>query len=160
MVIFSINVNGLYKNIDELMLLADEEDIHILAINDTKLDNETSNEIISLDKFELRRKDRNRHGGGVAIYFRDELKYLEREDLPNHALELIYIEIQPFRSEPFNIVAWYRPSSDSIETLNQLENILGFLEKEGEELILLGDTNCNFLLNQEQTENLSYSITP
>ena len=43
-----------------------EEDIHIIAINETKLDNERSNEILSLDSFDLRRKDRNRHGGGVA----------------------------------------------------------------------------------------------
>ena len=46
MKISSINVNGLYKNIEELKLLVDEEDIHILAINETKLDKETSNEII------------------------------------------------------------------------------------------------------------------
>ena len=96
------------------------------------------------------------HGGGVAIYIRDDLRFLERNDLPNHTLELLCIEIRPFRSEPFNIVAWYRPPSDSIDTLNELENILGFLDKEGKETILLGDTNCNFLLNQDQAENLSY----
>ena len=56
------------KNIDELKLLVDEEDLTILAINEIKLNNETSNEIISLDNFDLRRKDRNRHGGRVAIY--------------------------------------------------------------------------------------------
>ena len=144
------------KNIDELKLLVDEEDLNILAINETKLDNETSNEIISLDNFDLRRKDRNRHGGGVAIYIRDDIKYLQRCDLPNHTLELICIEIRPSHSEPFNIVAWYRPPSDPIDTLNQLENILGFLDKEGKDTILLGDTNCNFLSNQGQTENLSY----
>ena len=42
----------------------DAEDLDILAINETKLDNETSNEIISLDNFDLRWKDRNRHGTG------------------------------------------------------------------------------------------------
>ena len=102
--ITSIHVNGLLKNIDELKLLVDEEDLDILAINETKLDNETSNEIISLDNFDLRRKDRNRHGGGVAIYIRDDIKYLQRYNLHNHTLELISIEIRPFHSEPFNIL--------------------------------------------------------
>ena len=85
-IISSINVSGLVKNSDELKLLVDEENIHILAINETKLDNETSNEIISLGNFDLRRTDRNRHGVGVAIYIRDDMRYLERNDLPNHTL--------------------------------------------------------------------------
>ena len=156
MIISSINVNGLLKNIDELKLLVDEEDLNILAINETELDNEASNEITSLDNFDLRRKNRNRHGGGVAIYIRDDLKYLQRYDLPKHTLELTCIDILPFCSEPFNSVAWYRPPSDPKDTLHQLENILGFLDKEGKETILLDDTNYNFLSNQGQTETLSY----
>ena len=64
----------------------DEEDLNILAINETKLDNETPNEIISLDTFDQRRRDRNRHEGRVAIYIRDDRKYLQRNDLPNHTL--------------------------------------------------------------------------
>ena len=87
MIISSINVNSLSKNIGELKLLVDDEDIHILAINETKLDNETSNEIISIDNFDLRRKDRNRHGGGVAISIRDDIRYLQRSDLANQTLE-------------------------------------------------------------------------
>ena len=122
-----------------------EDGLHVLAINETELDNEISNNGISLDSFDLRRKDHNRHVGGVAIYIRDNIRYLERNDLLNHTLELICIEIQPFRIEPFNIVAWYKPTSNSIETLKQLENILDFLDTEGIETILLGDTNCNFL---------------
>ena len=79
MIVSSINVNGLYKNIDELKPLVDEEDIHILAINETKLDNETSHEIMSLDNFEIRRKYRNTHGGGEAVYIREDLRYLEKK---------------------------------------------------------------------------------
>ena len=64
MIISSINENGLDRNIDELKLLVDKEDIHIIIINETKLDNETLNELVFLDKFELRRKDRSRQGVG------------------------------------------------------------------------------------------------
>ena len=45
-----------------------EGGIHILAINETKLDNEILNGIIYLDNFDLRRKYCNRFGGRVAIY--------------------------------------------------------------------------------------------
>ena len=37
MIISSINEYGLYRNIDELKLLVDEEDIHIISINETKI---------------------------------------------------------------------------------------------------------------------------
>ena len=83
MIISSININGLLKNIDKIKLLADEGNINILAINETKLDNETSNGMTYLDKFDLRRKDCNRHEGGVAINIRDDINYLQRKDLSN-----------------------------------------------------------------------------
>ena len=70
---------------------------------------------------------------------------------------VIRIEIRPFHSEPFNVVAWYRPTSDPIDTLSQLENITGFLTRKDKDNMLLDDTNCNFLFNEDQTENLSYT---
>ena len=68
MIISSINVNGSLNDIDEIKPLVNEGGIHILAINETKLDNEILNGIIYLDNFDLRRKGCNRFGGGVAIY--------------------------------------------------------------------------------------------
>ena len=78
MIFSSINVTGMLKNI-KIKLLMDEEGIHILAKNETKLYNEISNEIISLDSFDLRRKDRNRSRVGVAIYIRDDVRHLEKK---------------------------------------------------------------------------------
>ena len=49
----------------------DEEDIIVLAINETKLYNETSNEVISLDNFEQRRKITT--GTGVGLPFTSEM---------------------------------------------------------------------------------------
>ena len=63
-------------------------------------------------------------------------------------LELICIEIEPPKSRPYIIVAWHRPPSDPVESFNKLEKILAFLVKEGKEIILIGDTNCD-LLNSE-----------
>ena len=44
-----------------------------------------------------------------------------------------------------------------MDTLNQLENILGFLDKEGKQTVLLDNTNCSFIFNQDQTRNFSYT---
>ena len=98
-------MNGLVKHIDEIKLLLIEKNIHILAINETKLDETIEDNIISIDKYKLHSKDHNRHGGGVAIYIKEDINYAIRDDLPNHNLELICIRIQPFHSEPFDIIS-------------------------------------------------------
>ena len=41
------------------------------------------------------------------------------------------------------VLAWYRPPSDPIRTFEKLETVLSFLDNEGKEKILLGDTNCD-----------------
>ena len=73
-VIASINVNGLVKHIDEIKLLLIEKNIHILAINETILDEIIEDNVISIDKYKLHRKDHNRHGGGVAIYIKEDIQ--------------------------------------------------------------------------------------
>ena len=47
------------------------------------------------------------------------------------------------KSKPFLVVAWYRPSSDTVDSFDKLEKALAFPDKEGKETILLGDTNCD-----------------
>ena len=122
-------MNGLIRTLDELKLLLAEKGIHILALNETKLDNNIGNEIISVDGYTLRRNDRNRHGGGVAMYIKEGIKYVVRRDLPIHNLEIICIEVQPWRSEPFNIISWYRPPNAPIDSFQQLEFLLILIER-------------------------------
>ena len=47
------------------------------------------------------------------------------------------------KCKSFLVLAWYRPPSDPVGTFNKLERVLSFLDKEGKEIILLGDTNCD-----------------
>ena len=63
--------------------------------------------------------------------------------MPSDGLEILCVEISPPKSKPFLIVAWYRPPSDLVDSFNKLEKALGYLDKEGKEIILLGDTNCD-----------------
>ena len=41
------------------------------------------------------------------------------------------------------VLACYRPPNDPIRTFEKSENILSFLDTEGEEIILSRDTNCD-----------------
>ena len=54
-------------------------------------------------------------------------------------------------SASFIILSWYRPPSDPIDTFDQLEQVMRFLELEGKEIILLADTNCDLSVNPNST---------
>ena len=81
-------------------------------------------------------------------YLKDSISYKPRKDIPDNDLELICVEILPPKAKSYFVVAWYRPPSDPVESFNKLELILSFLDKEEKEVILLGDTNCDFTVKE------------
>ena len=54
------------------------------------------------------------------------------------------MEIKPPKSRPYIVIVWYRPPSDPVDSFNKLETNLSYLDREGKQIILLGDTNCDF----------------
>ena len=143
MAIASLNINGLRSHHDEIKLLLNDQGILILALNETKLDASVPKELSATSIYQQKRLDRTCNGGGVSIYVRDSIKMTPRDDVPSHGLELLCVEISPPKSKPFLVVTWYRPPSDPVDSFDKLEKALAFLDKEGKEIILLGDTNCD-----------------
>ena len=143
MSIASLNVNGLRGHLDEVVLLLKSRNIHILALNETKLDPLYPEDLTMVAGYQQIRHDRTCNGGGVSIYIRESLKFKPRNDVPVEDLELICIEVEPPKCRSFFVVAWYRPPSDLVGTFDRLEKVLSFLDKEEKEIILLGDTNCD-----------------
>ena len=143
-VIASINVNSLFLHLDEIKCLVKVKDVHILALNETKLDKDISDRVLEIEGYSFERLDRNRNGGGVAIYCRNTFECSKRDDIPISILEMICVEIKPPKAKPYLVLSWYRPPSATIETFENLERVLRLLESEDKETILLGDTNCDF----------------
>ena len=80
---------------------------------------------------------------GVSVYIGDSIKYTLRSDIPIDDLEIICIEINPQKSKPYLVLAWYRPPNNPVSSLDRLEQVLLYLDSEVKETILLGDTNCD-----------------
>ena len=135
--------HGLCNHLDEIELLLNGKGIHILALNETKLDGSIPKQLTEISGYQQQCIDRTCNGGGVSLYVKDSIKMTPRVDLPSEGLELLCVEISTLKSKPFLVVAWYRPPSDPVDSFNKLENALAFLEKESKEIILLGDTNCD-----------------
>jgi hypothetical protein len=53
------------------------------------------------------RCDRNRNGGGVAVYIRNSIPF--RKDLMSDSLGLLCVELETPKSKPLLISTWYRP---------------------------------------------------
>ena len=99
--IASINLASLYKNIDQLRIYMLSKTVDILAINETRLDSSIQNGEVSIPGYTLERKDRNRNGGGVALYIRDSINYKRLIDLPDDNIELISIQVSKPKAKPF-----------------------------------------------------------
>ena len=105
MAIASLNVNGLRGNLDEIQVLINNLGIHILALNETKLDPNYPKELTSIAGYQQERLERTCNGGGVSIYVRDSIKYKPRPDVPVEDLEIICIEVEPPNSRSFLVLA-------------------------------------------------------
>ena len=105
MAIASLNINGLRGHHDEIKLLLNDQGIHILALNETKLDASMPKELTEIPGYQQKRLDRTCNGGGVALYVRDSIKMTPRDDVPSEGLELLCVETSPPKSKPFLVVA-------------------------------------------------------
>ena len=140
-----LNIRSLLRNIDEIKLFLQCNEVHILALNETFLDESIFDSEVNIDNFHLLRKDRNRHGGGVAVYIHNSLSFEVIDySIPN-SLEIVPIMIRPKFSNPIIFLNWYRPPNCHFEIFQQYENLLSFLDRFNYCIVVMGDTNCDIL---------------
>ena len=131
-----------------------------MHFNETKLDGTIDDALVSIDGYSIKRHDRNRNGGGVALYIKDSIvdKCSIRVDLPESSLESLCLEVKPFRAAPFLVFAWYRPPDECVDIFRQLEECMQVLDSENKEIVLLGGTNCDILLNYSDGDSLNSNL--
>ena len=153
MALVSLNINGLCSHLDEVHLLIRSRGIHLLALKETKLGPNYPKELTKIPGYQRERRDKTGNGGGVSIYIRDPTKYKLRSDVPTDDLKIICLQINPSKSKSFLVLAWYRPPSDPVSSFAKLENVILYLDREGKEIIFLGDTNCDLSIKQAEQSN-------
>ena len=63
-------------HLDELTIVINELSFDIITINETRLDESFNDRDVRISGYDIIRRDRNRHGGGVAIYIRNNIPYI------------------------------------------------------------------------------------
>ena len=133
-------------------MLLRENKIDILALNETKIDEVVSDTLIGIDGYNHERFDRNRHGDGVLVYVKDTITYdrLHVNNLELDSLETVTIEIKPKCAKSFALIAWYRPPKYNINDILNIEKIYITFNKADKEVLLIGDSNCDDLPDQDK----------
>ena len=139
----------MYKHTDELRIFSEQHSPHIICLNETKLSEEISDELLHMDGFQsIVRKDRNRRGGGVAAYVKNGIKFKTREDL-NSDIESISIELDIKHVKPIIVTIIYRPPHSLVEWFDRAEKLVSETDSENKECILAGDMNCDMLKTRD-----------
>ena len=144
--ISQLNIASLRKNKVEIAELMYEQQLDIFCLNETRLSNDIRDCEISVDGYSIYRHDRNTSGGGVAIYIKDTLSHHKRDNINIPNLEIIGIEITPKHAKSFIVLSWYRPPTEGtdVPTFETLRELMQKLDAEEKEIILVGDTNCDY----------------
>ena len=100
----SLYVNRLRNNHDEVKVLMNDMGIDTLALNETKLDSSYDHDFTEIAGYIQKRLDRSSFGAGVSIFVRETIRFLIRNDIHSENLEMLCVEVQPPKCQPFFII--------------------------------------------------------
>lgn len=140
-----VNINSLLPKIDELRAIAFSTKIAIIGITESKLDNTVTDSEVSIEGYNLLRCDRNRHGGGVACFIRNDICYNSHKRLSEN-VECVMFDVLFPKTKPFTVAVFYRPP-DQNNFVNNISDEFTTLDFDEKEFYLLGDFNINTLCN-------------
>ena len=139
------NINSLSKRFHELVPLIDNN-VDILVLSETKLDGTFPENQFSLNGFKKPyRKDRNKFGGGVMIYVREDIPSQEKDKykLPD-GVEGIIVEIN-LRKSKFLLIGTYHSTNEDHGTKDDvfLHGISSAIEyyNSYDQFLIAGDLN-------------------
>jgi len=118
--ILYFNARSLYPKLDELRVLCTLQTPDIICIAETWLCGDIENSECHLPGYNCIRCDRDRHGGGVALFISDKLGYEVTMSGPD-GLEFLLVSVHGVNNNHNKVYVgiWYRPPANSaaIDTL-------------------------------------------
>ena len=138
-----VNARSLLPKLSELRSLVHKSKVAVLSVTETWLDDTVTDQEISISGYSVLRKDRNRHGGGVAMYIRQDIAFNPRTDFDDNNLESIWCELLLNKTKPIIVGTVYRPPQHS-KFIEYFELLLSKIRSDLE-LYILGDFNICYL---------------
>lgn len=162
-VISSNNISIMYYNArslipkhDELCVIVEAHNPDMICIVETWLCADILDSEIALPGYQVYRRDRNRHGGGILIYIRDH--FVCSIFSSSVSLEIITLSVCQGSSKVF-VSLFYRPPNSGSQTFEDLFLYLQSLNVGSFcNYILLGDFNVDFCNHSHPFYSRLYSI--
>ena len=143
-----LNARSLLPKIHELRHIVQKTSAFIIGITESWLDSTISDSEINIPGYIVVRQDRNREGGGVCIFIKEDLAFNHRKDLYHEKLEMVWVEILFPHCKPLLIGSCYRPP-DMSDFYKLFEECCYHKEFFSDlETIVLRDFNSNALKQQ------------
>ena len=140
-----LNIRSLNNKKDNLESFLKKCPYDIFSLSETWLNDNISSNLVSIPNYNFERKDRTSHGGGVGCYILKSLHYVRRFDLENDNLECMWIELKQINHAPYFIGIYYRKPDANLLSLNLFEDQIHEVSTISNNLIIMGDFNCNML---------------
>lgn len=142
--ICNMNIRSIRNKLEFLHNFSDEFDI--LALTESHLDRNINNSDIYLDNYstDIHRKDRTNHGGGLLIYFKDNICTSRKYDLENDIDETMWIEVKT-RGQTFLLCHTNRPHWTDNDYWTRLTLSIELALSLNEKIVIVGDLNSDLL---------------
>ena len=116
-----LNIDRLMDHLDQLQIFSETHKSHDLCLDEAKLDDNTSDEDLFVMGFHpILRGDRNKRGGGIAIYVSEDIKFKKRDDLLTN-IESISIELVIPYVKPIIVTLIYRPPGSPVDVFDDIK---------------------------------------
>ena len=145
-----VNARSLKKNISNIIEFVNlvGTRFSVIGISETWL-TDTTDPLIQINDYSIEGSCRkNKKGGGVALYIKQDLNYNNRNDLSvnNSEIESFFIELVNTHCSNVLIGVVYKPPSASCDNFSEyINDILENISAEGKKCFIMGDFNINIL---------------
>ena len=157
--ILHINICSLRNKLTELRLFCDKHRPHVLSLNETWLDDSFLDSELYLPGYQLLRRDRDRHGGGTAVYVAENLNSERVDILSIDDIEALWFDLSQPHSKKILFGAIYRPPNLDPSTFTEnLEEMLNRRTNDHSETVLLGDFNFDYISPNTTTKRFQRSM--
>ena len=103
-----LNICSLLHKVQEVSTLLSNNNLNIMAISETHLDATVNDSEVAVPGYCIFRHDRNKYGGGVAIYVQSHIPCKVRHDLMVYSIEILWLQIHLPHIKPIIVGCCYR----------------------------------------------------
>lgn len=124
---------------------------HILGLNETWLNSNHTDAMLSIPNYQIIRRDTAKHGHtGIAVYIHNTLHPFikRRTDLESMEIESIWLEIKCSKSSPLLLAYVYRHPDSKDKWLDDFVQMMTKVPIKNRNILILGDFNFNMLKPQ------------